>query len=318
MQHPGYSNYYLMNSTGTMAVPDNHYDNHHDIALPANAMYDSYHFVSNQRPRTYRDWSERILEDIHGLVHVLSMSGSILYCSESCLDMTGYQSQEVIGRSLIEFLHMDDRDAFMSHFSLACTSLTRMKTYFRWRKKDNTYLLLESIGQPKQNYDQFSFIAIAQPCSSKTKNLYDTCLELRTENTWLKERLKYLLSQEQEPSHPLPIMSNPTPVIDEMDTLDKGWVTPSSSCDIHDFLNTLQPDSVFGPFYPSSNSSSSSSGDPWKRRKKYREHRHYVCRDCGTTASPEWRKGPIGPKTLCNACGLRWAKKNKKKDFKMN
>ena len=29
-----------------------------------------------------------------------------------------------------------------------------------------------------------------------------------------------------------------------------------------------------------------------------------VCRDCGRTDSPEWRKGPEGPKTLCNACGM--------------
>jgi len=34
----------------------------------------------------------------------------------------------------------------------------------------------------------------------------------------------------------------------------------------------------------------------------------------GTLDSPEWRKGPGGPKTLCNACGLRWAKKEKKKN----
>jgi len=33
----------------------------------------------------------------------------------------------------------------------------------------------------------------------------------------------------------------------------------------------------------------------------------------GTLESPEWRKGPTGPKTLCNACGLRWAKKEKKR-----
>lgn len=34
----------------------------------------------------------------------------------------------------------------------------------------------------------------------------------------------------------------------------------------------------------------------------------------GTLDSPEWRKGPSGPKTLCNACGLRWAKKEKKRN----
>lgn len=39
----------------------------------------------------------------------------------------------------------------------------------------------------------------------------------------------------------------------------------------------------------------------------------YVCVTCGRTDSPEWRKGPMGAKTLCNACGLRWAKRNQKK-----
>lgn len=39
----------------------------------------------------------------------------------------------------------------------------------------------------------------------------------------------------------------------------------------------------------------------------------YVCVTCGRTDSPEWRKGPLGAKTLCNACGLRWAKRNQKK-----
>jgi len=58
-----------------------------------------------------------------------------------------------------------------------------------------------------------------------------------------------------------------------------------------------------------------------------------VCVTCGRTDSPEWRKvrprpesllssylkdffaqGPLGPKTLCNACGLRWAKQARKLD----
>jgi hypothetical protein len=39
------------------------------------------------------------------------------------------------------------------------------------------------------------------------------------------------------------------------------------------------------------------------RKKKIKVADEYVCTDCGTLDSPEWRKGPNGPKTLCNACG---------------
>ncbi|KAI9682903.1 MAG: blue light receptor [Trizodia sp. TS-e1964] len=49
------------------------------------------------------------------------------------------------------------------------------------------------------------------------------------------------------------------------------------------------------------------------KKKKTKVADEYVCTDCGTLDSPEWRKGPNGPKTLCNACGLRWAKKEKKR-----
>ena len=36
------------------------------------------------------------------------------------------------------------------------------------------------------------------------------------------------------------------------------------------------------------------------KKKKLKVADEYVCTDCGTLDSPEWRKGPNGPKTLCN------------------
>ncbi|KAE8722012.1 GATA transcription factor 23 [Hibiscus syriacus] len=33
-----------------------------------------------------------------------------------------------------------------------------------------------------------------------------------------------------------------------------------------------------------------------------------VCADCNTTKTPLWRSGPGGPKSLCNACGIRQRK----------
>ena len=33
-----------------------------------------------------------------------------------------------------------------------------------------------------------------------------------------------------------------------------------------------------------------------------------ACSNCGAQYSPQWRSGPGGPRTLCNACGMRYSK----------
>jgi hypothetical protein len=42
-----------------------------------------------------------------------------------------------------------------------------------------------------------------------------------------------------------------------------------------------------------------------KKTKGPKVVRGYVCLSCGTIDSPEWRRGPNGSKTLCNACGCK-------------
>jgi len=58
---------------------------------------------------------------------------------------------------------------------------------------------------------------------------------------------------------------------------------------------------------PGENSSSSRK----KRRRKV-QRRDLHCHVCGATDTPEWRRGPEGDHTLCNACGLHYAKALKK------
>lgn len=37
-----------------------------------------------------------------------------------------------------------------------------------------------------------------------------------------------------------------------------------------------------------------------------------ACTQCGATRTPQWREGPLGPKTLCNACGVKQFRLNKR------
>jgi hypothetical protein len=43
------------------------------------------------------------------------------------------------------------------------------------------------------------------------------------------------------------------------------------------------------------------------RKRKNAESGDYLCTQCGTKESPEWRTGSLGKKTLCNACGRKYS-----------
>ncbi|EPS67845.1 hypothetical protein M569_06930, partial [Genlisea aurea] len=45
------------------------------------------------------------------------------------------------------------------------------------------------------------------------------------------------------------------------------------------------------------------AGDPLLARR---------CANCDTTSTPLWRNGPKGPKSLCNACGIRYKKEERR------
>ncbi|KAI8987046.1 hypothetical protein BDB01DRAFT_784386 [Pilobolus umbonatus] len=74
-----------------------------------------------------------------------------------------------------------------------------------------------------------------------------------------------------------------------------------------ELFNALIPPNIGDENGYNDNSDKQKTG---KKRRNDDDHER-ICSDCGRTDAPEWRRGPKGPKTLCNACGLRWAKTNK-------
>jgi hypothetical protein len=61
--------------------------------------------------------------------------------------------------------------------------------------------------------------------------------------------------------------------------------------------------------------STGATGLPPKRVRKRRDEADQSCLSCLATETPEWRKGPTGPRTLCNACGLLFAKQCRKREM---
>jgi hypothetical protein len=49
---------------------------------------------------------------------------------------------------------------------------------------------------------------------------------------------------------------------------------------------------------------------PRKQQKKQEPSAEFLCKECGTIDSPEWRRGPHGVKTLCNACGCEYLQRH--------
>ncbi|PWN38482.1 GATA-domain-containing protein [Meira miltonrushii] len=60
--------------------------------------------------------------------------------------------------------------------------------------------------------------------------------------------------------------------------------------------------------YVSGDESGSMGFRPSKYRKRSRAPAPGSCVSCGVRDTPEWRRGPNGARTLCNACGLHFSK----------
>lgn len=79
----------------------------------------------------------------------------------------------------------------------------------------------------------------------------------------------------------------------------------------HIYGNASRP---AGPSRSMSEQSPDPSSAQFKYKKRSRAPAPGACQSCGTSDTPEWRRGPDGARTLCNACGLHFAKLVRKRN----
>lgn len=336
-----------------------------------------------------RNWPAKVVEEIKDLLQILDSNGRIKYVSPSILPISGYTVEEMTDVFLKELIHPDDQGLFVAELNESIASGNPMRMFYRFRKKDGTYTILETIGHAHiaaakfapnpSNQSPFcqAVFMMARPYPTKNAGLLDSFLEHKIENERLKRRIAEL-RQEEDADHD----EAQQQWLQSQDSQSEIARTEQSGVSATHFPRTMSLDgsrserSALNAALTRENLEGQSGGarqdslkdkmaryegtytdtiemltglrykdgerskgittgnasptlikgdagivipmdrDPrtGEKKKKLKTSEEYVCTDCGTLDSPEWRKGPNGPKTLCNACGLRWAKKEKKRN----
>ncbi|KAJ7947822.1 GATA transcription factor [Quillaja saponaria] len=115
--------------------------------------------------------------------------------------------------------------------------------------------------------------------------------------------VKRVRSKRRRPSSFSSLLS--LPFISTLPALQFSHKTEGSESDFDDYLSGKVTNMV--KMKKRKKNMSMSPGS--KEMKKLSMHvpRPFLkCTHCEVTKTPQWREGPMGPKTLCNACGVRY------------
>lgn len=97
--------------------------------------------------RDYSGMTGAILGHASDVITVIAADGEILYESPSVRRILGYDPEELVGRNITEILHPDDRASGAETLGRLMSSPgITPAVVFRWRHRDGTWRLLESIG----------------------------------------------------------------------------------------------------------------------------------------------------------------------------
>lgn len=90
----------------------------------------------------------QITDNMLDMICLTDTEGIFRYVSPSNKFVLGYEPDEMLGRSVLEFAHPDDLNLLTTTFSTCISTATAGRLEFRYRHVADHYLWLESIGNP--------------------------------------------------------------------------------------------------------------------------------------------------------------------------
>ncbi len=88
-----------------------------------------------------------LIQNLSDVITVVAVDGTMLYHSPSIERVTGYSPSELLGKSLLAFVHPDDEPAVRAALERVTLNVgSAAPPEYRFRRKDGSWVWLESIG----------------------------------------------------------------------------------------------------------------------------------------------------------------------------
>ncbi|GME46195.1 UV-endonuclease UvdE [Neofusicoccum parvum] len=268
---------------------------------------------------------------LRDLYCVLAHDTTVIHLSSSVTLLTGHAAGALIGRPLLPLVHDDDARVFAHELQEAAATPGLI---FRFHARISTafpaprHAAFELRGHfsgiiPSVHHGVFTLVA--RPAFTTRSTLLDSFLDLKTEQFVLLRQLMFLRAEEAAAEVAASSHNSHDDDDDDDMTIETSSVTSATTAST--MLSTAGRISGFAVraqnavaknallvgdagilFAPrdATDASPSSSSRRGKRRASAGSRgskTDFICSSCNTTSAPEWRRGPNGPKTLCNACG---------------
>jgi len=299
--------------------------------------------LAQKSPSTFeftkrKRWPDLLITDlVDSVLFILSPSCIILYVAPAVDELLGWRDVDLVDLDFIKLIDPADHNAFRIGFEhskhesdvesslqvrLICNESPGSQTQ---TSKD---LLVEIKLYPQKTCENAietkCIFATATPFPSRNTAALNELLDLKAENHRLQRKVMYYINR-VPPGSSTTTSSQANSMYSTSSLHPPSRMLPTTSQKISDPSSSFYQATAGSnftldfaePLYDSNvsrNLEEPNEGSKKKKLKKTQGAEHYVCITCGRTDSPEWRKGPLGPKTLCNACGLRWAKQMRKVD----
>ncbi|KAL0091111.1 hypothetical protein F4703DRAFT_1731804 [Phycomyces blakesleeanus] len=119
--------------------------------IPNEALMDVETLIkeaSTDEGKSRRCWHELLLDQSPDFIHVLTVKGIFLYCSEATRPLLEYDPNELVGKSLKEICHPSDITTVMRELKQSSSDASEpVNLIYRVKRKNSGYMWIECYGK---------------------------------------------------------------------------------------------------------------------------------------------------------------------------